>query len=224
LEVASTIERMLIFMPLPMVHMSITENIFRNKGFEIDSQFLLGSISPDAIHMRENTTREDKRKTHFFMQEDTKIEDLFNNQLRPFFDPLRADDQRFMFAKGYISHVLTDLLWLHTVYGDFRKKIAEDHIEDARTLYYMETDQIDFNLFKNESWRTQIWEILNLSTPVDVPNILTAEEIEKWKTRTLGWFTEIAKEPDIEPKYITDSIVRQFIQDTSSQLISMFEQ
>jgi hypothetical protein len=141
---------MLMFMPLPMVHMSITVNIFRNKGLEVDPQFLLGSISPDAIHMRENTTREDKGKTHFYMQKYTSVEDLFENELRPFFDPLRSDDQRFMFAKGYISHVLTDLLWLHTVYGNFRKKITEDHIEDDRTLYYMETDQIDFNLFKNE--------------------------------------------------------------------------
>ena len=43
-------------MPLPMVHLSIAKNTL-DAGYEFRNlpQFYLGSISPDAIHMRENS-------------------------------------------------------------------------------------------------------------------------------------------------------------------------
>jgi hypothetical protein len=48
-------------MPWPMVHFAIAEKLFDHEPLP---EFLLGSIAPDAIHMRENTTRQDKNKTH----------------------------------------------------------------------------------------------------------------------------------------------------------------
>ncbi|WP_167747089.1 zinc dependent phospholipase C family protein [Cohnella luojiensis] len=211
-------------MPLPLVHMCITEHIFRQKGMEVNPKFLLGSIAPDAIHMRENTTREDKNKTHFNIKEDYTINEIFQNKMRPFIDDCPEDDQWTMFAKGYVSHVLTDLIWTQTIYDDFKRKVATEQIEDIRTLYYAETDQIDSNLFRNEDWRPQAWEALLNCPPVSVPNMLTQEEVEKWKKRILDWHTHPEKEPCIEPKYITEKKVRSFIKDTSSQLISLFEQ
>ncbi|SED08649.1 zinc dependent phospholipase C family protein [Paenibacillus sp. GP183] len=209
-------------MPLPMVHMSITADIFKQRGTEIDPKFLLGSISPDAIHMRENTNRADKIRTHFDFNEDYTVEDFFN-KMRPFVDLFPADPQWIMFARGYISHVLTDLIWSHTVYSDFQRKIANEQIENVRTLYYMETDQIDFNLFRLEPWRPQAWESLENCPSISVDDILTEEEVEKWKHRTLDWYTDTSKEPCIEPKYITEDSVRSFIKDTSRRLTRLFE-
>jgi hypothetical protein len=211
-------------MPLPMVHLFVTERIFKEKGIDINADFLLGSISPDAIHMRENTTRVDKQRTHFGMGENSTVEDIFHNNMRPFFDPLRENEQWFWFAKGYMSHVITDLFWQQTVFRDFKSKISGEQINNERSLYYMDTDQIDFNFYKKEPWRPSFWEVLGMSTAVDIPDILSAEEIEKWKMRTLHWFNDTAKEPRIEPAYITEEIVRQFVEDTSRQLIRLYEQ
>lgn len=210
-------------MPLPMVHMFVTETIFREKGMDINAAFLLGSISPDAIHMRENTTRADKQKTHFGMGKDSTVEDIFLNNMRPYFDPYHSSEQWFWFAKGYMSHVITDLFWQNTVYRDFKQKIDVETIENERSLYYMDTDQIDFNFYKIEPWRPRLWETLHTAAAVDVPGILTAQEIEKWKMRTLHWFNDSAKDPCIKPIYISEEIVRKFVQETSRQVIEMFE-
>jgi hypothetical protein len=51
-------------MPLPMVHLAIAVRAHELMGSEPTPAFLLGSIAPDAIHMRPNATRDDKRKTH----------------------------------------------------------------------------------------------------------------------------------------------------------------
>ena len=210
-------------MPLPMVHMCITEHIFKQKRMEMNPHFLLGSISPDAIHMREHTTREDKNKTHFNIKEGYTVNEFFQYKMRHFVDDSPKDDAWAMFAKGYVSHVLTDLIWTHTIYADFKKEITSEQIEDVRTLYYAETDQIDFILYRNEPWRPQAWEALTYCPAVSVPNLLTQDEVEKWKQRVLHWYTP-EKEPCIGPKFIHEKNVRSFIQDASSQLIDLFEQ
>ncbi|RAP75871.1 zinc dependent phospholipase C family protein [Paenibacillus montanisoli] len=209
-------------MPLPLVHMTITDRMFRQKGMEVNAPFLLGCISPDAIHMRENTTREDKNRTHFDIKEGCTVNELFQ-RMRPFIDE-HDGGQWNMFALGYVSHVLTDLIWTHTIYDDFKRKATADHIEDLRTLYYAETDQIDFNLYRNEPWRPQAWEALQNCAPPTVSSLLSKEEVEKWKKRILEWHTQLEKEPCIEPKYITEENVRSFIEDTSVQLVRLFEQ
>lgn len=211
-------------MPLPMVHLSIAESMLRQKGLDINASFLLGSIAPDAIHMREHSTREDKDRTHFYLKGDTVLVDVFKNKLMPYFEPFRFDEQRFWFARGYTAHVLTDLMWHQSVYRDFQSSIAQQQIKNERALYDMETDQVDFHLYKNEAWRPHVWELLDQSVSMDASGLLTAEEVQNWKTRTLCWFTDLAKEPGIEPTYITGGVVHQFIQHTSRQLISLFEQ
>ncbi|TJY42568.1 hypothetical protein E5161_06855 [Cohnella pontilimi] len=210
-------------MPLPMVHMSITQSIFKQKGLEPDPIFLLGSISPDAIHMRENTTRADKKKTHFDFNDDYTVEDLFYSKMSHFVDSIPDNQEWSMFAKGYMSHVLTDLIWSHTVYRDFESQTANKQIDNIRTLYYMETDQIDFNLFRNEDWRAQAWGSLHSCPSIPVPEMLSEDEVEKWKHRVLDWYNDTSKEPHIQPQYITESSVRTFINDAASRLIHLFE-
>ncbi|MCP1135166.1 hypothetical protein NKT34_17850 [Paenibacillus polysaccharolyticus] len=53
-------------MPLPMVHLSVAHQLANTLPEPLDlGAFYLGNIAPDAIHIREGTTREDKQYTHF---------------------------------------------------------------------------------------------------------------------------------------------------------------
>jgi hypothetical protein len=210
-------------MPLPMVHLFIAETMFKQRDLPLNADFLLGSIAPDAIHMRDNWTRDDKRRTHFNLAEDTELEQLFENKLRPFFEPFCSDDAATCQSKGYIAHVLTDFLWNQSVYGSFRRLVEQEKIENERALYYTETDQIDFNFFHNEPWRLHTWQLLTQSSAVDIPELLTASEIDKWKVRTINWFKESSNEPCIKPIYITEEAVRAFIHDSAVQLLNLFE-
>ena len=54
-------------MSLPMVHLAVAYNWRSDdKNFKLhdDPDFYLGAISPDAIHARRDSTRDDKHKTH----------------------------------------------------------------------------------------------------------------------------------------------------------------
>jgi hypothetical protein len=210
-------------MPLPMVHLSIAQRMIQRAGIEEQGAFLLGNISPDAIHMRENAEREDKWKTHFYVKEATDTDRFIRETIIPFLNGFPAGHAAAWFARGYAAHVLTDLMWLHSVFSEFRSQTEQAHIEDHRTLYYQETDQIDFNFFHYEPWRPAVWSHLEQTPSIDVPSILSSMEVEKWKIRTLRWFTEISKEPKIEPQYITEKKVRNFIEQTADRLLVWFE-
>jgi hypothetical protein len=51
-------------MPLPMVHLAVAVRVHEVESRVPSSAFLLGSIAPDAIHMRPGTGRDDKRRVH----------------------------------------------------------------------------------------------------------------------------------------------------------------
>ncbi len=51
-------------MPLPMVHLAVAIQMHRLEQRIPSPDFLLGSIAPDAIHMRPDTGREDKQRVH----------------------------------------------------------------------------------------------------------------------------------------------------------------
>jgi hypothetical protein len=195
-------------MPLPMVHLAIAVQLQPVWEPSLTSDFLLGSLAPDAIHMRPNTDRSDKKRTHFGYSLDAADLELLQDQL---VSRWASDNPMMNFVEGYIAHILTDRLWLQTVVENFRSRLPFGlSMEDQRSLYYQETDQIDFNLFYHEPWRPRIWSQLRTAQAVDFEELLTAAEIAGWRDRTLVWFDQ-QQEPMVTPIYLTEADVREFI-------------
>ncbi len=203
-------------MPLPMVHLAIAVRTHELIGSEPPPAFLLGSIAPDAIHMRPNTTRSDKQKTHL-LSDVSGPQDQFINRL---LDRYRARGQEAIdFAEGYVAHILVDRAWTETVLDPFRRQLsaAIPHAE-LRSLYYQESDQMDFDLYHKMPWRPAVWGLLAQAQPIEFEPLLTADEIARWRDRTLNWFESLKHEPMIEPAYITTVLVQAFILETANTL------
>ncbi len=47
-------------MPLPMVHLGVAKHLTESLNISDKSSFYLGSIAPDAVHMRNNFQPQDK--------------------------------------------------------------------------------------------------------------------------------------------------------------------
>jgi hypothetical protein len=191
-------------MPLPMVHLAIAVQLAARQGRFPSAPFLLGSISPDAIHMRPNVSPVDKAATH--------LKDL---PATPNHDEIRAllegHSDMPAFTAGYAAHVLTDRLWVAEVVEAFWARVPEAKQDTRHRLYYQQTDQVDFNLYHHAPWRPEVWERLGVAESVDFPPLLSAGEIAGWRDRTLRWFEEPRNEPGITPEYITDAVVGDFI-------------
>lgn len=119
--------------------------------------FVLGNLAPDGIMSRKGYTRPMKMHTHFRDGipdwEFTAASNLrlFHQRIRQFSEEKLRDESldRDLYL-GYITHILTDEIFMKTVRPEFMKKIAVLGLteRDAKTFEYFTYDvnQIDFRL------------------------------------------------------------------------------
>ncbi len=201
-----------------MVHLAIAVRLLEAWPVADSPSFFLGSLAPDSIHMRPGITGKEKAMTHFrdvggkenpsrFWEAYSKISD--------------ASGCSRSFGAGYAAHIWTDWFWFSTASVDFKHQVPSLDQESVRKLYYLETDQVDFDLYRQAEWRSEVWEQLARAPAPDFPPILSAGEIDQWRSKTLHWFDEIMQEPKIVPRYITVTTVTAFIEDAAKTLADL---
>lgn len=198
-----------------MVHLAIAVKYFEDQN--IPNTFLLGSIAPDSIHMRNNARRDDKIKTHFGGQQTDpfSLESYYKELINQDLDP----DWKW-FVKGYFAHVLTDYFWVQSIYSSYQEEASKNKLtkEDIRTTYYMETDEVDFYLYETKEWKDKVWNGLIHTKIYSITSLLTEVEINFWRLRTIHWFDLLTNKPGIEPRYITKLLVEEFIEQTADKV------
>jgi len=206
-------------MPLPMVHLSVAKNMVE-AGFEVEdlSLFYLGSISPDAIHMRENADRYAKKITHLGNPSSDRMnftdesEDEYIN-LKLDFVKINNDKVNIDFLWGYVIHILTDMYWSKLVHNKFTEEYKKDTapIQDERWAYYNDTDRLDQVLFNECEWKNDVWQRLQGVEYFDFLDFLSAQEIKAWNERTLHWFDSGESQHKNPIKYITQADIENFM-------------
>jgi hypothetical protein len=203
-----------------MVHLAVAVQVCSLWEGEPTPEFLLGNIAPDAIHMRPNAERSDKRRVHLEAVPDATEHERIHALLAQHWT---EESEMIDFVEGYAAHILTDYLWHKTVWVPFTETAPRDlSAQERLSLYYLETDQIDFNLYHQASWRSSVWTKLAAARPKTLAPLLTAEEIEKWRDRTLRWYEELKEEPKIDPVYIADADVESFIPQAAEMVAGQF--
>ena len=198
-----------------MVHLSVAKKII-DAGFNINklSQFYLGAIAPDAIHMRKNNDRFDKNDTHLIPR-GKKLADVDNDEHFNFMMDFISNNKNradFDLLWGYGIHILTDMYW-KCVYLNFVENYKKDTapIQDERLAYYNDTDILDQMLFNECSWKNDVWQHLQSAAYSDFLNLLSAQEIKLWNERTLHWFDSGESQHKNPIKYIAKSDIEDFI-------------
>jgi len=214
-----------------MVHLYIAKKL-ADMGLPMkhSAQFYLGSISPDAIHMRPNSDRPMKNNTHLIPEGQkfgTVDEKEFTDHITGFINA-NKNSVNNDFLLGYGTHTLTDMYWSKLVYNPFKEKYRMDKspVQEERPAYYNDTDVIDLMLFDECSWKDEVWQLLQNAACSDFLDILSAAEIKSWNERTLSWYGINKDKQHYPVKYITkpeaDNFIRDFILNNSSILFRIF--
>jgi hypothetical protein len=208
-------------MPLPMVHLTIAVQAHALADQPLTSDFLLGSLAPDAIHMRANTNREDKDRVHLRISETSESEVLERIRLWIHQNHPEKDVPK-SFVEGYAAHLLADHWWVQEIAGPFALQLPPDTSPTERQAwYYRETDQLDLNLYHRAPWRPTVWDLLAAAVAPEFSPYLAADEISRWRHRTLDWYENPDHEPGIVPQIITERMLEGFIK-TSVERIRSF--
>lgn len=204
-------------MPLPMIHFQVAVNYCGEE--DLPAPFFLGNIAPDAIHMRKNTGREDKKKTHLDIESEPNKWG-FAQRVYTHYISKHADEEWKWFVRGYFTHLLTDYIWLESVYRSFKEKTTLDGLDpdQKRKAYYRDTDQIDFLYYKKKSWTDEVWSKLIQSKSFGLEPYVSSDEVHYWRYRTIHWFDLLAQEPGVEPRYITEAMTEAFTTDAAKRI------
>ena len=197
-------------MPLPIVHLGVAKNLAPKLGVKNLPNYYLGAISPDAIHMRKNHIREDKHNSHLHI----RVPDITK-----FITSNKTNDSRDFYL-GYGIHILTDIYWAETIHDAFTARYNNDPnpIQDATMAYYNDTDRLDFELYFNYEHRLEIWDILANSTAMGIDGLVSADEVNAWKERTLHWFDSGDSQHKNPIKYIGYSELLNFMTEAATHI------
>ena len=207
-------------MPLPMVHLAIGVQMHELNNNRLTSAFLLGSIAPDAIHMRPDASPDDKRRTHLSDTADSgehqRIRELLTHHWA-------EGSEAVGFVEGYTAHLLADRMWIQRVLRPFGARFPLSvPDEELQALYYREADWIDLDLYHRMPWRKEVWAQLAAAEPIDFQPLLTAKEVGEWRDRTVNWFEERKQESTEKPVFITSSAVEAFISEAAQAIVGYF--
>ncbi|OPA73797.1 hypothetical protein BVG16_27340 [Paenibacillus selenitireducens] len=205
-------------MPWPMVHFATA---IHTSITDPSPSFLLGSIAPDAIHMRDNITRKDKGMTHLVYEDKLpNIEKLTKHCLDYLHQNPDPDWKAYVW--GYFAHIYTDGRWTDTVYADFEKDYSGD-MKDLRSTYNQEAGQVEFHIMRSGQWSENVFTKLKSARAFSIDPFVTETEVSKYRDSKLHWLQDEKNEPKIEPIYFHEKVVNDFIINTSNELKEIFK-
>ena len=201
-------------MPSPIVHLNVIQNVSKRLSIPMTSDLLLGSISPDAIHMRPNQTWADKAVTHFYdIADDDYVEAIL--QAKQIITGVTQD-----FKLGYLIHLYTDYLWREIIYAPYfhARKERMERLE-LHALYYRDMQRID-DLLKGQV--LPLSADLKQAIAMPVCPLLSRDEVEQWRHKVLKQDLEKDKQGDTELEvfYMTDILL--FIERCCQQIVTYF--
>lgn len=206
-------------MPYPMVHFAIASELCLYKP---TSSFLIGSIAPDAIHVRGNITRKEKGVTHFVNEDNfPSIEVLKEKCL--YYLSLNDDVDWKDFILGYIAHIYADIRWTETVYINYENEYQGDK-DDIRKTYSIESNQVEFYLKRSEEWAEAILNKLQIADAYTIEPLLTQIEVSQYRDIKLLWQSDMENDLQIAPMYLREDVIRNFVSKTTIEINDLYEE
>ena len=200
-------------MAQPMMHLLIADKIYTENVISIHSygDFLLESIAPDAVHVKENYTREIKDISHYKFDSKSHI-----SYFDTFFDEYYTSENKD-FVVGYLVHLLSDMIWYHSVRVPFKKEFQKAPLQNMsmNEAYYADCEQIEQLMFfeKNAS---RIIETINKGNAYSLEGLIDAEDVRAWKEKFIFDYNN-RKNISIQTKYISEQHIRDYIADCAKE-------
>lgn len=195
-------------MPKSTMHLWVAKKVAEHLKFEAGASFLLGNIAPDAISIKPERTKQDKKIAHL---RQPSFNDGYKNSKK-----ILRDFKDNEFLKGCALHIMLDDLWVKGPYyktiKSLEKKLGE---KNAKIAYLRDMGYVESWLFRQNTSRT-LWNAV-ISAPLErYFDILTPGEIDDFRKKRYVYLND--KKQHEPSKYITLDVVYSFIDEAVIKL------
>lgn len=216
-------------MPLPMVHLFLAKGVEEKLEFKHSPYYYLGNIAPDSIHSRNGTTRRDKHHTHLYVntKDISESQALTKKKIKEMLEvSLKNKDKSFVeFSYGYAVHSLFDMMWIKNIFRPFDRSLRTSGLnyDDVRRIYYDETKACDLKLYEENIWMHDLLVELKNTEEFDFYDILSKDEIHRWKDVTIEKMWNPQNNYIVEPYYITIDHITAFVSKVIHSIADYFD-
>lgn len=215
-----------------ITHLVIADKILKRlpSGIIADAgMFYAGSLAPDAIHARHGYVRAMKKHTH--MRDDIRDSDfllphnreLFHERIDSFIQ-LNSNWNGGMLDvyKGYITHLLSDEIFVMTARQKLVEQVAEEGIgqHDREFIIRFAHDIHNNDLILAQSYpeMKKIKKSIESVGDFEVKDYLTSDELKNSRHWVKRNFLENTGKPD-KPVYITPQDIENYINESVEYVI-----
>ena len=214
-------------MSFQMIHMEIACRVMERLGLtEGREAFLLGSVAPDAVHMRPDYTVESKIHSHLF-EGCGPWGDVRDNErwlrnmdrFRNIYEKDEKDVSRRMLAAGIFVHCMTDYWNDVTIWnGTRREYVPPMDPTQFKEAFYAEASAIDKWLYQHSSHTEEIRSLLAAAKEEGLADYFTAEDIAKMKHHLLHVQYDVPAVDISAFRYYTREKLEHFLVDVTEDV------
>ena len=213
-------------MSYQMIHLQVAYSLLSSlPDVKNQSDFLLGSVAPDAVHMDEDFTIEAKIHSHLFEGcgewADTKYPDKWKDNILSFWNRYRDSGSVIRdFALGYTVHCLTDRCNDQNIWVPLRDENQDCSDYAAfRERFQYEARHIDIWLEQTSRDRDAIRELLAAGRAYDLEDYIKAGSLEKQRYHLLYEQYDCDKVDADDFVYVTKEKIENFLKTTVEEII-----
>ena len=172
-------------------------------------EILLGSISPDAVHARDEWSRRAKRHSHL-VRKGEHIQRRFERYdalWRRYGNTDQAD-----FVWGWISHLVSDSLWSHLIGRAYwHRNVSGVAHDEQRRIWYEELAAAESAIDLTPAELSELVDALRSAEPRTLSDFMDADVIGKWRDDVLATWADHGEPVDRVAAVFTPSRVRAYL-------------
>ena len=189
-------------MPTSSIHAIVAKKITDKYKSLNNYDFFLGSVAPDSVNLYGFAEKEERWEAHLR----DKDLDKWTNNIVEFYNA-EKDNINIDFLKGYVTHVITDIVYDRTYYMEVRNEIEELGIEQEKAHTFMQTEMKIFGA-KNKDY-LYVKEVLeSKELGYNIRNI-ESDQMVAWKNKIIN-----EKIKDMDATVFKQDIVDNLFNDT----------
>ena len=194
-------------MPIIAIHEEVASKLAKNDKTLDTKDFYLGALAPDAINL--HYTKAPKELRWIAHQRKKDLND-WRQSLKEFYNKEKNNYPK-NFLLGYITHILTDIIFDDYFYQDITDTMLKNNILSQETHDLMRKDMEYYAT--NSKYKSVIKENLsNQNTYYDILNI-SKENLKQFTEKNITTESET-----IESKYITEELLNNLTNRVNEEL------
>lgn len=187
-------------MPTTVIHEIVAKKISDKYPYLDNYDFYFGSIAPDAVNLEGFAEKSLRWNAHL---RDSNLE-TWKKNIIDFYN----HEEKSLFLKGYIIHIMTDIIYDQYIYDEVIEKIEKLNVENPHR--YMTKEMDTFGNNKNHLYVINC--LKNSNQTFEIRNI-SKELLSKWKEKIINQKLE-----NRTSAYITEEVIDKLFLLTTKEL------